>query len=485
MKHIDEQTLELLVLGDIKAMKHERQIRKHLAQCVGCADLYADIREYYENVRLEGNDISVPVHSMAQRSLARRQTELEPYFALPETEVVSYTEVKVPSVWRHVKKFGREHPAVSSVGAIFMVAGLALLFNHFSRGDDNPGYFYLDGTNRRIEVFNSNNKFLWSVNALHLDEAKSVGEFAGTFSTVLVDLNDDQHDELLTTVQIPQAPGHDWLRVYNKSGELRHTFKFPIVPVTFRGVHYDTPFGAQSLLKLQMPEKSWNIFLSCSNGRSPGILARLDNKLKIVGEYWHFGNFRPYLLSMSGSRPAQIALVGANDIGDISGDRHQFLAIIDPYKIVGDGESSATRGFGYPVSKAEEYYLRFPSTDLEKVLGEPLNSIIEPNNNDSVFYVGLKTDFKMDKPNSFGFDFVIDRNNMSVREVKIISNTETLYAKLKREGKVSGTMGTKYLENLKNGVRYWNGSAWVKTPTSIEPTPGEQNTAVADRNNGG
>ncbi len=468
MKHINEQTLELLVLGDIKAKKHERQIRKHLAECVGCDNLYAEIRDYYENVRLEGNDVSPPLPSMAQRSLVRKRNELEPYFAAPETEVVSYTEVQVPSVWRRVEKFGRQHPAVSSVGAIFMVAGLALLFNHLSRSDDNPGYFYFDDTNHRIEVFSSNNKFLWGVNALHLDQAKSEGELTGTSSTLLVDLNNDQHDELLTTAQIPQASGHDWLRVYNKSGELRHTFEFPMVPVTFRGVHYDTPFGAQDLLKLQMADKSWNIFLSLSNGRSPGMLARLDNKLKIVGEYWHFGNFRPYLLSMWGSRPAQIALVGANDIGDISGDRHQFLAIIDPYKIVGDGESSATRGFGYPASGAEEYYLRFPCTDLEKAAGVSLAGMIEHDMNDSVFYVGLKTDFNMDKHNSFGFDFVIDRRNMSIREVKFISPAEDTYAKLKREGRLHGTLDKKYLENLKNGVRYWNGSAWVKTPMKTE-----------------
>ncbi len=468
MKHINEQTLELLVLGDIKAKKRERQIRKHLAECAGCADLYSEIRDYYANVRLEGNDVSVPVPSMAQRSLVTKRNELEPYFASPQTEVVSYTEVTSPSRWRRLQKFGGEHPVVSSFGAMLMITGLALLFSHLSRSDDNPGYFYLDDTNHRIEVFSSNDKLLWSVNALHMAEQKSEGDFTGTTSTLLVDVNNDQRDELLTTVQIPQAPGHGWLRVYNKSGELRHTFKFPLVPVAFRGVHYDTPYGAQYLLKLQMADKSWNIFLSLANGRSPGILARLDNKLKIVGEYWHFGNFRPYLLSKRSSRPSQIALVGSNDIGDISGHRHEFLAIIDPYKIVGDGESSATRGFGYPVSRAEEYYLRFPRTDLEAVLGEQLNSVIEPDNNDSVFYVGLKSNLRMDKPNSFGFDFVIDRNNMSVREVKIISNTEVLYAKLKREGKVTGTLGAKYLENLKNGVRYWNGSEWVKTPTRIE-----------------
>ena len=57
--------------------------------------------------------------------------------------------------------------------------------------------------------------------------------------------------------------------------------------------------------------------------------------------------------------------------------------------------------------------------------------------------------------------------DLKVMEVKFTSVTLETYATLKTEGKVHGTFDKEYLEDLKNGVEYWNGQEWVKEATEI------------------
>lgn len=48
------------------------------------------------------------------------------------------------------------------------------------------------------------------------------------------------------------------------------------------------------------------------------------------------------------------------------------------------------------------------------------------------------------------------------------SNTDRLHEELRRQGKITSTLDQAYLENLRQGVRYWDGSQWVKQVTKVK-----------------
>ncbi len=57
---------------------------------------------------------------------------------------------------------------------------------------------------------------------------------------------------------------------------------------------------------------------------------------------------------------------------------------------------------------------------------------------------------------------------MSVREVNFASTTAETFENLKKAGRVRGIFDNRYLQALKEGVEYWDGTKWVKTPTEIQ-----------------
>jgi hypothetical protein len=56
---------------------------------------------------------------------------------------------------------------------------------------------------------------------------------------------------------------------------------------------------------------------------------------------------------------------------------------------------------------------------------------------------------------------------MRAQEVKYASVDVQIHAKLKKEGRISSTFDQNYLEDLKNGIRYWDGKEWKKEWTKV------------------
>lgn len=481
MKHIDEQTLELLVLADIKAKKHERQIRKHLAGCVGCANIHAEIRDYYENIRLEGSDAPSLKTVMAQRSHVRNRGGLEPYFAPPETEVVKYTEVRSPSVWQRVGRYGSQHPVITSTFAFAVLAAAITLYSVFAVSRGNIGYYYYNTSGHRLEAYSVSNKLLWALPAFNLPQTTNAGNRMNTTLTTVADLGNNGKNDIVTVMSIGDEAPRAGIKVIDSRGDVVKKFTFGNLNVAYRGVHYDTPFGPVAIFKEHMPDGKLNLFVTGNDVRSPTFLARLDSHLRVIGKYWHYGSINAYPVDGYDGSPKEIVVTGCHDVDDIEGKDYDFMSILDPSKLVGDQESSATPGFGLKTSSAELYYVRFPLTDLERATGKRLTVALEREPRDSVLYVGLTSDANMAAPKAFGFDYVFRRKDMSVREVKFIMPAVRTYAEFKREGKVHGTFDERYLENLKDGVRYWDGKEWVKKATRIRHLPDERKSAEVRR----
>ncbi len=430
-------------------------------------DLFVQIKSYYDEVELGGKPAPLPIASMAQRSLVRKRNELEPYFALPETGMVSYTEIKMPTLWRRANAFRREHPITSSSIAMAILALVAVSLSFLWPRQSVPGYYYYNTSANQLDVYSNSNKLLWSLPAIDIGNDEQYEISCAAHKTIIADLDNNGQTDVFTTVPLRNQNQPSPLTVYNAEGKLVKTVDFGSGDISFRGERYYTPFGANFLISEKMPGGSKNLFVYADNGRSPAFLARYDDNLKLVGKYWHYGDFAPYLAGPYHDGVRDIVIAGENDLHEMSGGKFDFVALLDPTKIVGNRECSATPGFGFRPSDAEIYYIKLPRSSLERAGGIGGKATVIDKGTDSLLYVEVKSSEDNLITGFWGFDFFFSTKDMSVLEVKYTSPTPETFNMFKKEGKITGTFDDAYLQNLKNGVRYWNGKTWVKRPTRI------------------
>lgn len=470
MTHIDENTLELLALGDERTRKREKQIRRHLAGCEVCSRLYQEIKSFYEDVEREMESAVPPLSRMAARSLVRKRNELEPYFAEPEVKVASYAEVRAPSVWRRINRFSREHPVGSTIGLFAIAAALALSAGYLWKWavpDSNPAYVQLNPNQRVMEVFNRRSGLLWSLPVLRIEELDQYQSNFNAHETIVSDLEGDGTNEVITAAPLPGNDYYSPLRVYNGKGGLERSRTFEDGDVTFAGEHYYSTFKPSFLISDRMAGGTENLFVVVNNGRSPCYLARLDPNLRVIGKYWHYGTFVPYKSGIVRDSVRYIIITGIDDMGEMSGDKSVFVAVLDPTKIVGDRESIGTPGFGLAPSTAEMYYIKLPNSSISSVEALGMGSRIVGDSKRQFFEVQQSSPLPALAAGYWGFDFVFSSKSMAVEQVKYNDPTPETFQMLKKEGKLKGNLDKQYLENLKNGVRYWDGKEWVKKPTRI------------------
>lgn len=477
MKHIDEHTLELFVLDAEEIQGIKRSISKHLAQCAGCREthrclikIYADVdAALLENKELDinRNEKIVPL----SESLEPWNKPIHAMEKMHSGDIKSLDKTELPVLHKIINFFWRKHPVAGSSAFIALLMLIMLALFYPTRSKKSPSYYYYNSDLNSLDIYSIANKLLWTLPVSNLTDARQDEEFTNISYTLIADLNNDGKNEVLTSLLVGNETQPAALEMYNSVGKLIGKFDFPVTNIKFRGTEYSTPLGAGNIFDDSMQDGSVNLFAaSCVGGylgpnRSPSVLWRLNDELHPIGEYWHYGTFRAYLLNKTENKERKIALVGSDDLKDMSGNAFVFLAILSPTKLVGSGESSHTRGFGFKSSPAELYYVKFPKTDLDKALGIMPGSMIPWISKDSTFYVRVHGD--MGSQNAFGFDYIFDSRNMKVLQVKFIGPTEQTYAKLKTEGKLHGTFDKEYLENLKNSVEYWTGEKWVRQPTKI------------------
>ncbi len=467
MTHVDERTLELLALGDERTLRNEDLIRKHLAVCADCSGLYDEIRSYYSEVKLEeGKNVS-GARLGRGRALVKRRGQLEQRRRLVDAGVVQFTEVRKPTIWRRVGSQTRAHPVISSTFLMLLAVLVVHAWTEMTARHPNPSYYFYNTKANDLEVYDNSNKLLWSLPAFDISDSKQEENVFDDHQTLLADLNGDGRNEVLTEIAPRSSQFLQNLRIYSNDGKLLKTFAFKSRSVDFRGVSYDTPFLPGQFFVESMSEGKVNLFVTSNDGRSPTFLARLDRGMKVIGKYWHYGNFKAYPTGAYHNGVREVAITGENDIRDMSGGEFDFVAILDPSKIVGDEESSATRGFGVPVSDAELYYIELPISDIQRVQAVGATERILRDSNDSLLCLSVGWGFTDPHVGTWEFEYVFSLKDMKVQQVKFSNPTQDTYEALKIEGKVHGTFDRRYLDNLRNGVRYWNGKEWVKEATRI------------------
>lgn len=474
MKHIEEYKIELYVLGSKMEGREIAEIEAHLKECSGCRMLAEEMNEFYKEAEKslpESSKYAESSNLKQSKMLVRAKQAIEPYYE-PYGPPVPY---RPTTFIRKFIYFTRTHPVMTGVSSFAFLALIigALLFNVGDfLGDKNPDYAHLNFKSSMLEIYNKENELLWSLPAPEIFESNM--EMYGILKekVLITDIDGDKKNEVLTTLQVGNLDSDSkLLSVYSSKGKIIKKISFS-ENIQFRNVKYETKLTPYSFLCYDFTGSGRKeIFVETNNGRSPNIVFRLANDGTVLGQYYHFGfgTLKPVNINSQ----KLLAFLGQNDVGEPDSLSYAVLIVLDPTKLIGKSEASESRGFGLPVSDAELYVIRFPLTDMNilwKSLAYASNLKDVEINNEKSFSVFLAGTYGVngigtgENPN---FEYIFDEN-MRVKEVKYSSATLHLRQVFIEQGKLHGTFDKVYLENLKDGVRYWNGKEWQKEPTRVK-----------------
>jgi hypothetical protein len=456
MKHFDQDIIELYVLGSKKIEQSKEDLERHLVECYTCREIARELTEFYRAVGAS-KPLLAPGNEMREDALTLN----------PEYRTVMTSRVALPSrMWAGL----RAHPLASSLTSIGML-GLVLLMlraggSNVPLQDTNPDHVQISESLGALVAYNASDEIVWqipqaSAATLNMDEAMRHFRFS-----VVTDLNGDGQNEVVTTLPIADEGSIRCLRVFDFKKEIKLQPDLKASEVTYRGMPYDAGFEPIVPFVLSPPaRKTKEILVSATNGRSPMFVARFDNHGNIMGRMWHYGTLgSQYLVDLHGDGTMSMILCGVSDVDEKTTGPGSVIVVIDPMKLIGETESSATRGFGKGVSNSEIYYILLPQTDISAAQKSILCVRTLERTNENVLRFSA---FGTEQGDSEQFEFIFSRD-FRILEVKSSTLSDRIRTILANEGKISRVPDDKYVEDLKSRVRYWNGQRWVKEHTAVD-----------------
>jgi len=475
MNHIDEQTLELFVLQSGTVEDRRGEIERHLAECHGCRSLAHEIEQFYSDVEIRLREEKGEERS-PEKALVRSPRHLEPYYE-PYSPPTPY---RPPTIVGRFRWIVRRHPIVAGAGGFALAAALAaiMLFRMGSGPrDKNPSHSHINSQSAALEIYNRDNEKLWEVPSGALFQL-SLEDYRRWESRVIItDLDGDGINEVIAAVA-PDAKTSPILPlvIFSSDGRVRSKRYFRDT-VSFRGTPYPEDLTISSLICHDFGnQRGKEIFVLTDGGRSPNTLFRLSVDGTILGKYVHFGTGTIQVVSFPGSDRDQLLFCGQNDADEPDSLSYPVMIVLNPEKITGVTEAGESSGFGLPVSRAEQYIIRFPLTDLNRLFqanGRVGIGSMGSENGAARLEMNIRGSYtNMELGVGEGPAYFYQFNsNFEVLLTKYESATENLRQRLIKEGKIKNTPIKEYLTNLKNGVRYWNGTAWQTEVTTVNQPP--------------
>jgi len=467
MKHLDEHTIELYVLGDHSVNEQKRSIETHLRICAGCRELELRIKSLYSSIDEELRK-SPAGFAAPERALVRTEREMDLWDSYHTA--ISKRPSTHATWWEETRSAIVHRPMTAAVGSIALIGVLSLviLFSATSLfKDTNPSYVHYNIGSGLIEVYNKGNTKLWEMPARDLEGAEQSDKDLRVKSSLVADLKGEGHNVVISTVRMANDDVENSLRIIDgKMNVLAHV-EYGVRPVHFRDRQYDARFNPNAPTVVAAGKEK-NIIVVADNGRSPTVVIRYDASGKVLGEYWHFGGFRgAYAVDLNNDGKDELVLIGSNDVGRGDADNIPTIVVLDPTKIRGETESSATRGFGFPASNAELYYVRLDLDEICSVFrSHPFIAVLLSTSENVLRFVTKATipGATTYIPN---FEFVFDKQLHAV-EVKNEDQTVREVERLRARGKTSITLDSAYMDRLKHAVRYWNGIDWTKEVSKVD-----------------
>ena len=474
MNHIDEHTLELYVLraGEIRSRIDE--IEAHLLECQGCRSLVNEMEIFHSQLHgeLQNREGKQPV---GRSGVVRSRSAHEPAASLPELFAPLRPSVPIG----RVHSFVRRHPLVVAGGSLgfAMFLGIFATFmtmkssRESSITDRVPASHTFDIASNSLQILNKEEQILWDA---RVDDAREEMDLERGRGISRVVIGDDAEggNEIITTLPLARYPDHEGqhLRIFGANKELLKDIHLTAnVPYRGRENFYSPYFNLDWILLLKSPERNQEEIIVAGNnvGRSPSIIFRLNSAAEMTGEYFHFGNLMGiYFKDLNGDGKEELIAVGRNDVDDSTHEEFPVIAVLDPEKITGETKATACGKYLLSASAAEIYYIRLPWSDIDSASYQrPEVAYLEESDEHTLQFASEGISNNGER---FAFHFQFD-HSMNIARVLTNDHVDALHRKLVDDHKLSGSIDRAYLENLKDGVRYWNGKTWVNEVTRVVP----------------
>jgi hypothetical protein len=455
MKHLDERTLALYILKAPEVKDQRTAIAKHLRACKGCAALRDEISEYYtefQTMHESQNSTTLPVlmPEQALQSFFVRQGVVMP--------------APRPGLLQQFVHSFRRYPVRWSTGFATVIAGLVLLTTTFKTGDSNPAY--ARAKEEFLVVYNKQGKELWRKHAgigfdLEYIARNTPYESVDNFVRA-VDVDNDGANEVIAVFGLlsqPIAEGKNVVTCYGSDGSAR--WKYPF--------HRKMTFGNEAfsddyhLTKIMVEDFDNDgrvevIATATHSPYYPTAIIRLDAQRGVFqSEYWNSGLLAAsHQADLDGDGIVELLFGGTNN-----GYNQAALVVLDPRAI--DGHSPAPSAYlpvGIPTGR-EKYYLLFPKSDLLSVSTEKRNRIssIRLTSEGLLEVRSLEVGEGGRFPKELHYYF-----DSAMRCVRVTATDyfEEAHRKLEAEGKLTTKLSEQYFEELRQGIRYWDGEKFVK-----------------------
>jgi hypothetical protein len=454
MEHFSEHMLELYARNSDGVQNRRAEIEQHLAECFSCRELVLELQAFYDQT------------DKSKKMLAAQPEEssslvMEAHIRKREVSSV-YVSHSLPA---RIIRFVKKQPVASSMVTLgLIVLGLYSFNTVQKKGEENPVSYQYNTESNCIAVYNKNDVKLWEKRlrigvgpVIEMEKGYSLNR------TVIADIDQDGLNEvIILSTLATEEPSFSKVKIFDAQGKIKKEIQPPFQTIRYISKKYDTEYNPSTVLFGGNQQK--NFYISYENGRSPSIIARYDGQGKIVGTFKHFGQLSGMLFyDVDHDGKNELILNGINDTEDETKRSFAVTVILDPDKITGDCESSATKGFGLPSSSAELYYIRYP---IPEIIQQSTINLIAKN----TFSKGDK-EFRVlcegvvDKT-SVAIEYFFD-STLAVRDVKFASQTLTHHNLLYKQGKLSQPITEQYIRSLKEAVLFWDGATWGKKPVRI------------------
>ncbi len=475
MEHPTEFAIEQYVLNAPEIRHQVHEISGHLEHCETCNALAAEIRVFYEKASaglvLENRTDPATTRALiTQRELLQRNSR----------QILEPSRRKHPSSFGgKLMALGRHHPFASGASAFGAVTIAVLATMFFARPslDKNPVYATLNTKDGLVALYNAKDQPIlvtpWRVintpdTAYNIEFVKSqilVAHPLGSVNNVVITsmkFGKRAWDTNPSTIRFLNGEGEELLSLPSPDGRL-----------AFRGRTYDAPMEARSVLISDYAGTDATELLSAyTNGRSPMAIQRSDMKGNVLGLLWHFGTVQMDTVRFTPSGREMVMLFGLNDVDDYTQMGAAVIDIIDPQRITGITESSASQGFGMPTSEAEQYYLSLPLPDAALATSTRMMVFNVRRLSASLFDAFVGGDDAA-KPNGrrLGYNAIFD-TSMRVLEIKPNDALIDVHRQLFEQGKISSPLSDDYLLQLARRTRYWNGDGWSAVASGVKHRAG-------------
>ncbi len=467
MNHYDDYTLELFVLESPSVAKLRAGIEEHLLECHGCSEMVEEMRQFHTGLEEDLRDTREDNAVLPER-MTKSHRELQVLF---EEEIPRQV---APSARRLVRfrYFIRRHPVATAAGFF----GTAVMFGFFisfllprSSGVKTPSdtrfaNYHLNPAANSIDVLNKRDEVLWV-----LKSNTPVGVEMHAPRIAMCDLHGDGENELLTTLALADYPAPLWsnrLRIFDHNRNLQRTFE-PTEKVPYRGREgiYDPNFNVDAVLThTNSSTGKKEIYVGGNSiGRSPYVIFRLSENCDIMGEYWHFGHISSMkLVRIAGFDREVLITTGVNDSDDQKHKEFAVVVVLDPEKITGKTRATAFPQYALDPSGAEIYYIGLTETDLNGIThNHAMGRVVDTSGGTFSVVAGTTIDGG-DCQMNFYFD-----EGMGIEKVLSGNTLDRIRQSYVDKGLLHGRVDGRYLEAMKSGVRYWDGSRWRNFRTAV------------------